>query len=155
MTWHLAVVTSRMLLMNAESLISLPDQQQLLHSHCRKPSCHDHMCQQALLSLKQEVLADKTSNLCIFGFDISTYNFKVASQLGHLKGHAYQGRRSNSTSSFAGTNNICVMDVWMLPKPAVSFLTRMHVFHKLRAQSSREVKLSSEKVGFKSAQCLW
>jgi len=111
MTRHLAVVTSRMLLMNAESLISLPDQQQLLHSHCRKPSCHDHMCQQASLSLKQEVLADKISNLCIFGFGISAYNFKVASQLGHIKGHAYQGRRSNSTSSFSGTNNICVMDV--------------------------------------------
>lgn len=151
MTRHLAVVTSRMLLMDAESLISLPDQQQLLNSHCRKTSCHDHMCQQALLSLKQEVLADTTFNLCIFGFDISTHSFKVASQLGHLKGHAYQGRRSQSTSSFAGTNSICVVDVWMPPKPSVSFLTRMHIFHKPRAQSSREVKIPSEKAGFKSA----
>ena len=91
MTRHLAVVASRMLLMNAESLISLPDKQQLLHSHCRKPSCQDQLCQQALLSLKQEVLADKTSpNLRILGLDISTYNSKDASQLGHLRGHAYR-----------------------------------------------------------------
>ena len=90
MTRHLAVVISRMLLMNAESLISLPDKQQLLHSHCRKPSCQDQLCQQALLSLKQEVLADKTSNLCIFGLDISTYTFKVASQLTHLRGNTHQ-----------------------------------------------------------------
>lgn len=90
MTRHLAVVASRMLLMNAESLISLPDKQQLLHSHCRKSSCQDQLCQQALLSLKHEVLADKTSNLCILGLDISTYNFKDTSQLGHLRGHTYR-----------------------------------------------------------------
>lgn len=58
--------------MNADSLIFLLDHQQLFHSYCRKPSCHDHICQQALLSLKQEVLADKTCNLCIFEVDIST-----------------------------------------------------------------------------------
>lgn len=110
-------------------------------------------CQQALLSLKQEVLADKTSNLCILGVDISTYNFKVASQLGHLRGHTYQGGRSNSISGFAGTNNICVMDVRMSPKPSVSFLARMHTFHKLIVESSREVKISPKKAGFKSTQC--
>lgn len=151
MTRHLAVVASRMLLMNAESLISLPDKQQLLHSHCRKPSCQDQLCQQALLSLKQEVLADKTSNLCILGLDISTYDFKDASQLGHPRGHAY--RAGHPIARVASP--VQAILAWQMPEGSPSlqlcFLLGFVCFTKY---SQTEVKVSSEKVGFKSAQCL-
>lgn len=48
--------------------------------HTAEPSCHDHTCQQALLSLKQELLADKTPNLYIHFFFVSIalpYNSKL------------------------------------------------------------------------------
>lgn len=149
MTRHLAVVTSRMLLMNAESLISLPDQQQLLHSHCRKPSCHDHVSAGFVWGISWQDI----QFMYLGGWYLYLQFQTCFSARAHLRGHTYQGRRSNSISSFAGTKNICMMDVYMSPKPSVSFLTRMHMFHKLRVESSREIKMSCEKAGLKSAQC--